>query len=343
MVATGVLGHVAQVAGPGQALQHLDGGHDVVVDDAALGARQRARADAQVLHLVVGQKILHPALGVAPAVRAAYGLHARLVLGPHGLAAQVAAAQECAFLVQLLPLVLKPILQARLGGGVHLRAQGELAAQHVDLGIALEYLKARIDQPDAVENGLQLGRLVHHMHRRGDLAAIVQQAGHLQLVAVALGHDKGGQRPVGGGMRRLGQHHGQCGHALAVAAGVGRLFVDGQVDEVHEGLEQALQLRDQEPIAQRDRRLRGQRLGQAAVLLRKSAHGARGRVYGIDQLQHADQLTVVVAQRHGEKGARAVARAQVKGPGAGKVELGTVIGIGNAHGMVVHGRMHGHQ
>ena len=33
-------------------------------------------------------------------------------------------------------------------------------------------LETGIQQMDTVEDGLQLGRLVHHMHRRGDLAAI---------------------------------------------------------------------------------------------------------------------------------------------------------------------------
>ena len=37
MVPAGVLGHVAQVRGPGQLLEHLDRGDDVVVDGVAVG------------------------------------------------------------------------------------------------------------------------------------------------------------------------------------------------------------------------------------------------------------------------------------------------------------------
>ncbi len=48
---------------------------------------------------------------------------------------------------------------------------------------------------DAVEDGLQFGGFVHHMHRRGDLAAIVQQAGDLQFVAVLVGHHEILERP----------------------------------------------------------------------------------------------------------------------------------------------------
>jgi hypothetical protein len=44
-------GTLRQVLGPGQLLQHLDGGDDVVVDDVAFLLRQRAGADGQVLEL----------------------------------------------------------------------------------------------------------------------------------------------------------------------------------------------------------------------------------------------------------------------------------------------------
>ena len=43
VVAAGVLRHVPQVLRPGQRLQHLDGGDDVVVDDLALLLRSACR------------------------------------------------------------------------------------------------------------------------------------------------------------------------------------------------------------------------------------------------------------------------------------------------------------
>jgi hypothetical protein len=69
-------------------------------------------------------------------------------------------------------------------GPPHFRAGP--AARSADLRIALEDLEAGVDQVDAVEEGLQLGRLVDHMHGRRDLAAVVQQAGDLQFVAIAV-------------------------------------------------------------------------------------------------------------------------------------------------------------
>ena len=64
----------------------------------------------------------------------------------------------------------------------------QLRAQHLDLGLALERLEARVDEVDAVVDGLQLRGLVHHVHGRGDLPAIVQQPRDLELVAVLVRH-----------------------------------------------------------------------------------------------------------------------------------------------------------
>ena len=46
------------------------------------------------------------------------------------------------------------------------------------------------------------------------------------------------------------------GHALAVSAGVGRFVVDRRVDQLDERLEQFLELVDEHPVGERDRRLR---------------------------------------------------------------------------------------
>ena len=151
------------------------------------------------------------------------------------------------------------------------------------------------------------------MHRRGDLAAVVQQARHLQLVAVALGHVKVCQRPFGRGIGGFGQHHRQGGHTLAMPTGVGRLFVDGDVNELDERLEQAFKLSDEQPIGQRNGRLRCQRFGQALVGLRESHHLPRFRVQRIEQLQHANERAVVVLHRHGQKRLRTAACTLIKG------------------------------
>ena len=182
---------------------------------------------------------------------------------------------------------------------------------------------------DAVEQGLQFGRLVDHMHRRGYLAAIVQQRGYAQFVAILVGEREVGQRPFAGGGGRLRQHHGQFRHALAVAAGVGRLFVDGQVDQLDEGLEQGFQLRHQLPVAQGHRGLGGERFGQPLVGRRKGHDLAAGCVDGIDQLQHPDHFAFVVLHRHGQEGARTIAGAGIELAGAGKVEALRGVGVGN--------------
>src|SRR5258708_19049963 len=53
-------------------------------------------------------------------------------------------------------------------------------------------------------------------------------------------------RPRLGLVHRLGQEHGEHGHAVAVPAGVGRLFVDGLVEQVDERLEEIFELRDEQ-------------------------------------------------------------------------------------------------
>src|SRR5258705_377416 len=114
--------------------------------------------------------------------------HTRLVLGPHAFAADVGPPEELAVVVVLLDargVVVLGAAHALLVVGLE---RLRLGAQHVDLGLALEDLETRGDVLDAVVDRLQLGRLVHHVDRRGDLAAIVQKARDLEFVAVLLRH-----------------------------------------------------------------------------------------------------------------------------------------------------------
>ena len=59
--------------------------------------------------------------------------------------------------------------------------------QQCDLGIALQNLEASVDEFDAIEDGLQFGRLVHHMDRSRHLAAVMEEAGDAELVPLVLG------------------------------------------------------------------------------------------------------------------------------------------------------------
>ncbi len=118
---------------------------------------------------------------------------------------------------------------------------------------------------NAVVDGLQLGRLVHHVHRRRHFAAIVQQTRDLELVAVLVAHVEGGQGSLAHVVHGLGEHHRQLRHALAVAARIRGFLVDRRVHQVDERLEQLLQLDDQHPVGQRHRRLRSKRLREPLV------------------------------------------------------------------------------
>src|SRR6476646_9487313 len=73
------------------------------------------------------------------------------------------------------------------------------------------------------------------------------------------------ERAFRGVVDRLGEHHGELRHALAVAAGIGRFLVDRVVDEVDEGLEQLLELIDEHPVAERHGGLGCERLGPSLV------------------------------------------------------------------------------
>ena len=52
VVATGIFRNAFEVFWPGQRLQHLDGGHDVIVNDITLRSRQCTSAYTQIFRLV---------------------------------------------------------------------------------------------------------------------------------------------------------------------------------------------------------------------------------------------------------------------------------------------------
>lgn len=83
------------------------------------------------------------------------------------------------------------------------------------------------------------------------------------------------------------------------------------------------------PVGQRDGGLRGERLGQTLIRLGKRNDDIVLRHPGIDQLQHADDLALVVAHRHGEERLRAVTGALVELARSGKIEAPGDIGVGD--------------
>ena len=127
-----------------------------------------------------------------------------------------------------------------------------------------------------------------------------------------------------------------------MAAGVGGLFVDGGVDELDEGFEQFFQLGNELPVGQGDGRLGGQGFGQALVRIGEGPHFTADGILGVDQLQDADDLVLVVLHGHREKGLGAVAGAGVEGPGAGEVEALRRVGVGDVDRLQVEGAVGGH-
>ena len=63
----------------------------------------------------------------------------------------------------------------------------------------------------------------------------------------------------------LGEHHRERRHALAMAARIRRFVVDRRVDHLDERLEQIFEVVDQQPIRERDRRLRRERFREPLI------------------------------------------------------------------------------
>ena len=343
MVAASVFGHVPQMLGPGQLLEHLDGRHDVLVDGRALGRSQGAGSNRQILQLVGRQERGLYAVNVAPDMLAGDRTHTRQRHLAHGFAADVGGTQEFAVGLQRRNNGPGVGRKVSLGLRINTGAQRQLLAQGLQFRIALEHFKAGVNQIDPVKQGLQFGGFVDHVHRCGNLAAIMQQAGNLEFVAVPVIHFEAGQRTLNRFSNRLGQHHGQCWHPLAMSAGVRRFFVNGQVDHIDEGFKQFLKLRHQQPVTQGDRCLRGQGLGQTLIGQGKRHHLLAAGCLRIDELQHADHLTLVILHGHRQERLGAIASTLIKATRPGKIEIRFAVGVGDIDRLHVNRRIACHQ
>ena len=153
----------------------------------------------------------------------------------------------------------------------------------------------------------------------------------VELVPLVLGQveiaEWRGSSGVAGG---ADQHLGQFGHALAVAAGVGGLGVDGAGDQLDEGIQQAPLGVDELLVVESHGGLRGQGLDQGCDGIGEGDDlvASLGST-GVEKLQHADDVAVVVLQGHGQEGLRAVAGPFVELLGAGKVEILGRVGVGD--------------
>ncbi len=114
---------------------------------------------------------------------------------------------------------------------------------------------ARAHLADSIRDRLELRRLVHHVDRRRDLAAVVQPARDVQLVPLRVRQIEGRERALLGLAHRLRQQLGQHRDASAVTARVRRLVVDRGGDEFDERLHQLALRPEEHLVVERDRGL----------------------------------------------------------------------------------------
>ncbi len=176
--------------------------------------------------------------------------------------------------------------------------------------------------------GFELGRLVDDEFPRRHLAAIVQPAGDFEFVPFLLAQVKIGERPVLGDVGRARQHIGRLGDAVTVPAGIGRLGVDRAGEHLEHGAEQVALCVDQHLVVERHRGLTGERLDQRHDF-RRERYRLPVASSRVDQLQDSDHLGVMVLQRHGQKGLRAIAGPLIEGARPAEIETRHVIGVGD--------------
>ena len=181
------------------------------------------------------------------------------LFGRHEFAALVAGGHERVLLVQRLQFLGHTFARTRL-----VNARGN-RLQAGNFGVALEHFEAHPYLMDTVVNGLELGRLVHHVFGRGDLAAIVQPRRYVHGFPVVFAQTEIRKRALGLLACRVGKHFGELGHALAVTARIGALGVDRACDELDERLEQGLLRLDQLACFERTRGRPGERLDERHV------------------------------------------------------------------------------
>ena len=158
------------------------------------------------------------------------------------------------------------------------------------------------------------------MHRGGDFPHVVHPGRQLQLLHLVDAEVHTGIRPAVLGVDGFGDAHGQVHHAVDVALGVGALGVDGGGDGLHEGVQQGLEPVDELGVGQGHGGLGGQGAHGLQPLLGEAHHLPGVLVLGVQELQHADDLVLVVLHGHDQHGLGAVARGLVVAARAGEVE-----------------------
>ena len=216
-------------------------------------------------------------------------LQARHFLGRHEFAALIARGDKSKLLVEHPPLGLERGAQfRRIAAGRH-------GPPEFDFGIALEYLEAHPHFVDTVVEGFQLGRLVDDILGRRHLAAIVQPPGDVQGLPFVFAQLEIGIRARRALAGRAGQHLGQFGHTLAMAAGIRALGIDGAGHQLNQALQQGFLGLDQPLVIDRHRRRAGQGLDE-----RNPFDGRRPGVAGQEQHEQSNHVLIAILQRHGD-------------------------------------------
>ncbi len=202
----------------------------LTIDDGPLGGIERSVTDGEIRDLVFAEQ--RPGLAVRAADSARRDrAHAGHVLVGHPLAAAIRFAQKRAVDVECGELG----AIARFGRRLVFACSNRLQSR--DVRVARGELEPRLDQRHPVEDSGELGRLVNHVHRRRDLAAVVQQRGKPELPPLGLAHVVVGERPGAGAVSGFGEHHRQLRNAPAMTARVRALLVDRVVDQPHQAFE----------------------------------------------------------------------------------------------------------
>ena len=154
---------------------------------------------------------------------------------------------------------------------------------------------------DAVVIGLELGGLVDHIFRGGDLAAVVHPGTDAKLApGLITAESEIGQRAFRCLLGCTGQHHRQLGHPLAVATRVVALGINRSGQEGDHRIDQLLLSFEQLGALDAHRRLAGQGHNQMLIEGIKGPHQTgsciggedrAGITFAIDQLHHTDRLT----------------------------------------------------
>ncbi len=148
-------------------------------------------------------------------------------------------------------------------------------------------------------HGVEFLGFHQHLLADADLAEIVQQAGVADLPQLPLREEGLAVGSVGCAVDSLRESHRQVRHPARMARGHGITAFNGGHGSVDEAFDEQLDLLPQRRVLHRDARLAREALRQVLMFLLEGHHAPPLPFFphAIDELQHAEDLALVV--RHG--------------------------------------------